>query len=129
MRRYIFILILLCLFRPVWASAEAVLMGTVMSVDSGKGTFVLRPLGNVDAANDIIVTLSAKCPNLEIVPGVTLRVWGDLDAQSDGPFIATDIARGDPRGPFSDQTGVRKRLMRGRSQSPGGGHGPRGGHR
>jgi hypothetical protein len=129
MRRYIFILILLSFFRPLGASAEEVLMGTVVSVDPGKGMFVLRPLGNDDAAEDIIVTLSAKCPNLEIVPGATLRVWGELDAGSDGRFLATDIARGDPRGPFSDRTGVRKRLMRGRSQAPGGGHGPRGGHR
>lgn len=104
-------------------------MGTVLSVDPGKGVFVLRPLGNEDAADDIIVTISAKCPNLAIVPGATLRVWGALDVESDGRFIATDIARGDPRGPFSDQTGVRRRLMRGYSDSPGGGHGYRGGRR
>ena len=104
-------------------------MGTVLSVDPGKGVFVLRPLGNEDAADDIIVTISAKCPNLAIVPGATLRVWGGIGAESDGRFVATDIARGDPRGPFSDQTGVRRRLMRGYSQSPGGGHGYCGGRR
>lgn len=129
MRGYIFILISLSLFLPAWATAEEVLMGTVVSIDPGKGMFVLRPLGNEDAADDIIVTISAKCPNLTIEPGVTLRVWGAIDAESGGRYVATDIARGDPRGPFSDQTGVRRRLMRGYSQSPGGGHGSRGGRR
>lgn len=90
---------------------------------------MLRPLGNEDGADDITVTITAKYPNLAIEPGATLRVWGALDSESDGRFVATDIARGDPRGPFSDQTGVRRRLMRGRFQSPGGGHGPRGGRR
>jgi hypothetical protein len=130
MRSCIFILILWRLLQPAGALAEEVLMGTVVSVDSGKGGFVLRPLGNEDATDDISVKITAQYPHLEIEPGVTLRVWGEIESESDGRFVATDIARGDPRGPFSDQTGVRRRLMRGRFQSPGGGgHGPRGGRR
>ena len=129
MRGFILFLILWRLFQPGGASADEVLMGTVVSVDSGKGVFVLRPLGNEDATDDISVAVAGNNFPTAIEPGATLRVWGGIDTESDDQFIATGIARGDPRGPFSDQTGVRRRLMRGRFPSPNQAHGPRGGRR
>lgn len=130
MRACLFVLILLLFVPRTEALADEVRMGTVVSVDSGKGVFVLRPLGNEDAAADLIVSIPSQNADIDIQPGVTLRVWGSLDAETNGRFIATDIGRGNPTSPFSDQTGVRRRLMRGRFQSPGGGgHGPGGGRR
>jgi hypothetical protein len=121
---FVLILFFLCLFRPDWAFSEEMLIGTIVTVDTGKETFVLRPLGNTDAAWDIHVNIPPKCPNLTLEPGVKLRVWGDFHPGSDNRFAATSIARGDSCGRGSDQTGVRRRLMQGRCPSSGCREGP-----
>jgi hypothetical protein len=128
-RGCIFILLLLSLFQPFRASAETVLTGTVVSVDPGKGVFALHCPNDEDMAQDIIVTIPAKYPEHTIKPGAVVRIRGDFSAESGGRFVPTQITREDPRRPFSDHTGVRKRLMRGRSQSSGRGRGFGGGRR
>jgi len=113
----------LSLFQPAQASTETVLTGTVVSVDPEKGVFALHRLDDEGNADDIVVNIPAKCPEHTIKPGAVVRIRGYFGPGYDGRFVPTEVTREDPRRPFSDHTGVRKRLMRGRSQSSGRGGG------
>ncbi len=108
----ILISVLLTLFCPVMATAEDLLLGTVISADEQSGKLVVRPIGT-DAEN-IVVTMDKGFQPDRIRIGEIVRIWGSYinsEARlfrcgkiSSERFFSSDQ---------SDPTGVRSRLRMG----------------
>lgn len=108
----ILISVLLTLFSPVMATAEDVLLGTVISADEQSGKLVVRPIGT-DAEN-IVVTMEKGFQSDHIKPGEIIRIWGSyINSEAKmfrgGKISSERFSSGDQ----SDPTGVRSRLRMG----------------
>jgi len=108
----ILISVLLTLFCPVMATAEDLLLGTVISADEQSGKLVLRPIGT--DAEDIVVTMDKGVASARIKVGEIVRIWGsyvnsDTKTFRCGKMSPERFSSGDQ----SDPTGVRSRLRMG----------------
>jgi hypothetical protein len=114
MRHYLVILIsvLLTLFCPVMATAEDVLLGTVISADEQSGKLVLRPIGT--DVEDIVVIMDKDLQSDHIKPGEIIRIWGSYINSEAKIFRGSKIfSERFSSGDQSDPTGVRSRLRMG----------------
>lgn len=140
MRPFLGVLIFLVLVgAPEIVRGMEAILGTVEAVRSDTGEVVLRvaaPVGDREAGDTVLLrfdeSLDPQTRAAMLVPGSTLRVWGEFLSNAPDQFLVRSL-RGGPAGRRGgDPTGVRSRLGRrpfsGR-QGGRGGHGGGGGRR
>lgn len=120
------------LLAPRSASAMEAILGTVETAPSPDGETVIRvlaPSGGAKAG-DLIVLRFGDAEGAEpgaglLLPGRTVRVWGDFLSGAPAAFEVQAIRGGSPGRSGGDPTGVRSRLGRrpfsGRRSGGGGG--------
>lgn len=107
---------------PTVAGAQEVLLGTVVSVDRDKGTFVLQLEDSTEDAPLLVTIESGTAKEAPVLPscvetGEFVRVWGQYAGESTGLFRA-NVVRG-PGMSHQDRSGVRSRLTRGQGNQSG----------
>jgi hypothetical protein len=133
MRHFLVLLIFAgALFVPKSAMAIEAILGTVETPPSEDGETVIRilaPAGGAEAGDLIVLrlgeTAGAETKAGLLVPGRTVRVWGDFLSGTPATFAVQAIRGGSPGRSGGDPTGVRSRLGRrpfpGRRSGRGGG--------
>ncbi len=127
MRSCLFILIVCLGISVAVAEASEVILGVVNAVDREQGLVTLKVIdssGNGSgqpASETLSVAVNPDQMPDCVVPGNTIRIWGEyLGGGSSLSFRADSIRGGQANGRRNDPTGVRSRLGRGRQGGRGG---------
>lgn len=135
MRCRLFILTIWLGISVVAAEASEVVLGVVNAVDRETGVVTLKVIDSGAYDNgqlqpeSLAVTVNPDQIPECVVPGNTIRIWGEYVGDGNGLSLRADSIRGEgANSRRSDPTGVRSRLGRGyrggRGERMGGGRSP-----